>query len=84
MKIRLKYLIFCLVAILMLPMCEKPTPDKPNGNEEIVDPDPETPIRETMFDGTYYHDLPFEGWETETKLRADLMKDIKWTPLAPI
>lgn len=84
MKIRLKYLIFCLVAILMLPMCEKPTPEKPNGNEEIVDPDPETPIRETMFDGTYYHDLPFEGWETETKLRADLMKDVKWTPLAPI
>lgn len=85
MIIRIKYLILCLVAILLFSMCTKTETDKPNGDEEIVDPkDPANPTRKTTFDGKYYHDVPFDGWETEAKLRAELMKDIKWIPLAAV
>ena len=71
--------IMSAVAIAVLTVsCGGATPDpKPDPQ-----PDPKPVLtHEQTFDGTYYHDTPKAGWETETKARADLMKDIAWTPM---
>jgi len=71
-------MIFSLVfTVGAISSCSKSTKDDPK-------PDPKPQTREQYFDGTYYHDLPMEGWETEVISRAKLLLETEWTPLAAV
>jgi len=37
--------------------------------------------RQRRFDGKYYHDMPFPGWETETLERARMLAKVSWVPM---
>ena len=58
----------------------KPGKDGEDKEKEII----QKGERKYYFDGKYYHDLPLEGWETETMARTNLMKDIQWAPVAKL
>ena len=86
MKIMNSKIIVFLLAAIAFVACEgskekEYVPGKEKDQEGQVVEEGE---RQYYFDGTYYHDLPLEGWETETMARTNLMKDIQWTPISKL
>jgi len=70
-------------ACLLLVSCSKGnTGEDPKPTPTPEEEDIQTPHKKS-FDGTYYHDIPNAGWETEVKARADMML-MQWTPLADV
>jgi len=79
------YSILALVAILfvLVPVADSCRKSNPREDPEKPEPTPERK-RETSFDGTYYHDLPYDDWETSVLKRADAMLNCPWTPLQDV